>query len=198
MVGARRALGLGLSVGLGALGMVMAFGGPSEAGSVVARAELRDANGTVVGQVSFMRQGGEVVGRAVVDLPADSPTFHGFHIHANDVDTDGDGNAADGCVAPTFAAVDGHWDDGTHTHGSHLGDMPSLQRDAEGHARVEVSLGAFAPREILGRAVVVHAGPDNFANIPVRYSATGPDTTTLGTGDSGTRFACGVVVAARR
>jgi Cu-Zn family superoxide dismutase len=185
-------------MGLGALGVVTAFGGPSEARSVVAAAELRDANGEVVGVVRFVRQHGEVVGRALVQLPPDSPTFHGFHVHANDIDSDGDGNPADGCVAPTFAAVDGHWDDGTHTHGAHLGDMPSLQRDADGHARVEVSLGSFAPSDVIGRAVVVHAGPDNFANIPERYTATGPDATTLGTGDSGARFACGVVVAARR
>jgi Cu-Zn family superoxide dismutase len=41
--------------------------------------------------------------------------------------------------------------------------------------------------------VIVHAGPDNFANIPVRYAPNGPDATTLATGDSGARTACGTV-----
>ena len=42
-----------------------------------------------------------------------------------------------------------------------------------------------------GSAVMVHSGPDNFANIPPRYG--GPDQETLATGDSGSRVACGVV-----
>ena len=53
-----------------------------------------------------------------------------------------------------------------------------------------------------GSAIVVHASPDNLANIPSRYhshtpdaSSTtfGADTSTIGTGDSGDRIACGVV-----
>jgi superoxide dismutase, Cu-Zn family len=39
--------------------------------------------------------------------------------------------------------------------------------------------------------VMVHSGPDNFANIPPRYGT--PDQETLDTGDSGSRIACGVV-----
>ena len=49
-----------------------------------------------------------------------------------------------------------------------------------------------------GSAVIVHAGPDNLANIPPRYrsegsTAPGPDAATLATGDSGGRVACGVL-----
>ena len=43
-----------------------------------------------------------------------------------------------------------------------------------------------------GAALIIHAGPDNLANIPTRYSAAGvagPDAATLATGDSGGRFA---------
>ncbi|HEY3261566.1 MAG TPA: hypothetical protein VGJ95_15085 [Pseudonocardiaceae bacterium] len=49
---------------------------------------------------------------------------------------------------------------------------------------------------------MLHVGPDNVANIPTRYSipdstltsmAAGPDAATLGTGDTGGRYACGVV-----
>jgi Cu/Zn superoxide dismutase len=46
-------------------------------------------------------------------------------------------------------------------------------------------------RDVDGSAVMVHSGPDNFANIPARYG--GPDQETLNTGDSGSRIACGVV-----
>ena len=44
-----------------------------------------------------------------------------------------------------------------------------------------------------GSAVMVHSGPDNYANIPERYAPEGPDADTLGTGDAGSRLACGVV-----
>ena len=49
-----------------------------------------------------------------------------------------------------------------------------------------------------GSAVILHAGRDNFANIPATYSSgdpavPGPNAATLGTGDAGGRYACGVV-----
>ena len=45
---------------------------------------------------------------------------------------------------------------------------------------------------------MLHAGPDNLANIPARYATgtppvPGPDATTKGTGDAGSRLACGVI-----
>ena len=47
------------------------------------------------------------------------------------------------------------------------------------------------------KALIIHADADNFGNIPGRYSreggATGPDDTTLATGDAGGRVACGVI-----
>jgi Cu-Zn family superoxide dismutase len=42
---------------------------------------------------------------------------------------------------------------------------------------------------------MVHAGADNFANIPERYAPGGPDEDTLETGDSGGRVACGEIDA---
>ncbi|CKM56557.1 superoxide dismutase [Mycobacterium tuberculosis] len=47
-------------------------------------------------------------------------------------------------------------------------------------------------------AIIIHAGADNFANIPPeRYvqgnGTPGPDETTLTTGDAGKRVACGVI-----
>jgi Cu-Zn family superoxide dismutase len=48
-----------------------------------------------------------------------------------------------------------------------------------------------------GSSVVIHALPDNKANIPPRYrqagGAPGPDAETRKAGDSGRRVACGVI-----
>jgi superoxide dismutase, Cu-Zn family len=49
-------------------------------------------------------------------------------------------------------------------------------------------------------AIIIHAGADNFGNIPRdRYTQTngtpGPDETTMSTGDAGKRVACGVIGA---
>ena len=53
-------------------------------------------------------------------------------------------------------------------------------------------------RDSDGSAVIVHASPDNFANIPDRYhsyeeNVFGPDSATRATGDAGSRAGCGVL-----
>ena len=180
------------AIGITGVGGLALQVGTSGAASSVARAQLRDQNNVVVGEVVFKRsEGGEIIGQAEVQLPASGAEFHGFHIHAN---ADGAG-----CIAPAFTSVGGHWDDGTHSHGAHLGDLPVLMRDATGHAEAEFVVGKLTPDDIIGKAVIVHLGADNYANIPTRYvsptgpATGGPDTTTLATGDAGGRYACGVI-----
>jgi Cu-Zn family superoxide dismutase len=60
----------------------------------------------------------------------------------------------------------------------------------------------FTPAGVVGRAVVLHAGPDNFGNVPMgsaadQYTANSPAAVvkTQATGNSGDRVACGVVHA---
>ena len=100
-----------------------------------------------------------------------------------------------------FGSAGGHWNPTAVGHGSHTGDMPSLLIRANGKAHAEFETDRFAVSELLdadGSAVILHAGRDNFANIPSVYSSgeppvTGPNAATLGTGDAGGRYACGVV-----
>jgi Cu-Zn family superoxide dismutase len=168
----------------------VALAGGSGAGGVLARAQLHDGNGGAVGEVRFQEIGGVVVGEIDVVLPANSSHFHGFHLHANNDPANGED-----CVAPGFTSADGHWNPTGAGHGNHAGDLPPLLLGPDGHSTARFSVGHFAPGELIGLAVIVHAGPDNLANIPTRYSAAGPDATTLGTGDAGARFACGIVEA---
>jgi len=79
--------------------------------------------------------------------------------------------------------------------------MPPLLVTRDGKARAAFVTDSFTVGELLaedGSAIMIHANPDNFANIPSRYKSSasaqnGPDEDTLKTGDSGPRIACGVV-----
>lgn len=58
--------------------------------------------------------------------------------------------------------------------------------------------------ELFNRVVILHAGADNFANVPLgdlpaQYKANAIDATsaTRNTGNAGDRFACGVVEVTR-
>src|SRR5262249_1736862 len=99
-----------------------------------------------------------------------------------------------------FASAGPHLDAGGHTHGSHSGDLPSLLVTADGITTTATAtdrLNAALLFDADNSAIIIHAAPDNFANIPPRYSAArvpGPDAAPLATGDSGGRFACGISV----
>src|SRR5262249_8404892 len=98
----------------------------------------------------------------------------------------------------------GHFQAAGHTGQPASGDLTSLQVRSDGSALLTTTTDAFTAQDLLGgekTALIVHEGPDNFANIPsARYQqkngAAGPDEETLSTGDSGKRVACGVIQSA--
>jgi Cu-Zn family superoxide dismutase len=58
----------------------------------------------------------------------------------------------------------------------------------------------ITPSELNGKVVILHAGADNFANIPLgsgptQYTANSGDATTASakTGNAGDRIACGMI-----
>lgn len=154
-----------------------------------------DAEGADVGTVTLVPEGGGT--RVEAEIDGLEPGFHGFHIHAVGVC---DPDAPDG----PFTTATGHYVGEGSTHGDHDGDMPSLYVAEDGTASMTVALDSFTVDELTaddGAAVMIHAGLDNFANIPDRYTsseagAAGPDDMTNSTGDAGARAACGVVEAA--
>ena len=94
--------------------------------------------------------------------------FHGFHIHANDVLANGEGCVADPAAAPStwFVSADGHYNPTLLTHSHHVGDMPVLYVNADGSVETRFHIDRIAPRDLNGKVVILHAGADNFANIP--------------------------------
>jgi superoxide dismutase, Cu-Zn family len=164
-----------------------AGGPPAQAQAGQAIASLYTQAGDAVGTVTFTQEPADVMVRAeVANLP---PGFHGFHVHTNGV-----------CDPATqFASAGGHLNLGAGAlpGGGMSGDMTNLYVKADGTGTMTLRVDRFAVTDLLadgGRAVIVHADPDNFRNIPSRYGVT-PDQTTLETGDAGVRIACGVIQA---
>ena len=174
-----------------------ASSGASAGGSLVATAELLDPTGAEVGTVDFAVDGTVVTVTADVQgLPAG---FKGFHIHAIGKCEPNSPNPTDPSKVGDFLSAGGHLGSADAAHPGHQGDLSSLQVREDGSAELVTTTDAFDVDALFdadGSAVIVHAGPDNFGNIPTRYAPTGPDADTQATGDSGGRAACGVVQAA--
>jgi superoxide dismutase, Cu-Zn family len=146
-----------------------------------ARADLVNAQGQGVGQVTFAEEVGKLVVEASVrGLPAG---FHGFHIHAV------------GKCEADFTSAGGHLAVGDQAHPAHAGDQPVLMVLADGSGSLRFATDRYKLSDLLtpeGRAVIVHALADNYANVPSRYVAE-VDAATKNTGDAGGRIACGAV-----
>jgi Cu-Zn family superoxide dismutase len=103
---------------------------------------------------------------------------NGMHIHEK-----GD------CSSPDASSAGEHLNPTSARHGPqdkehHLGDLPSLKSDGSGKAQahfdVPGTLAGSGASDLIGKAIVVHANPDDFATQP--------------SGASGARIACGVVL----
>jgi Cu-Zn family superoxide dismutase len=146
-----------------------------------AHAQLQDGEANPVGEVRLSQHGEDQVDvRAEVhDLP---PGFHGFHVHEV------------GQCEPPFTSAGGHLNLEDAFHPDHSGDMPVLLVNSDGTGKVSFETDRFALKDLFdedGSAIIVHALPDNYANIPERYGEVDQDT--LETGDSGERIACGAI-----
>ena len=163
-----------------------------------ARVMLKSADGRSVAKVRLReRRNGKVA--VTVRARGLKPGFHGFHVHEKGL-----------CDGPSFMSAGGHHKQGGQGHGAHAGDMPPLFVSDDGKAQAAFVTDSFRIGELVagdGSAIMIHVGRDNLANIPTRYhshvpdaSSTtfGPDADTLKTGDSGDRFACGLVQTRRR
>ena len=142
------------------------------------------ADGSPAGRVTFVETGGRMTVEArLTNLP---PGFHGFHVHAV-------GRCDRG--SPAFMSAGGHMVVGGQDHPVHAGDQPVVLVLADRTAEIRFTTDRYRMSDLLtpeGRAVIVHANADNYANIPARYTRE-PDAMTKSTGDAGERLACGVV-----
>ena len=156
----------------------------------VALVRLAPASGSdVEGEATFTQVGDKV--RMALELEGLAPGQHAVHIHAR-----GD------CAAPDASSAGGHWNPGEKPHGRwgepphHLGDIGNVRADAQGMARLSMTTDRWALDDgadgvdgndglngVSGKAVVVHAGTDDYESQP--------------SGAAGARIGCGVIERTR-
>ena len=143
---------------------------------------LIDASGNAVGLATFTENADGVTVHLLIQ--GLSPGEHGWHLHEFGVcDPGGD---------EPFSSAGGHWNPSGQPHGApdaadhHVGDFGNLVASADGLADVEITSTDFTfeagPTSVFdedGTSIVVHEGRD--------------DLTTQPSGNSGPRYACGVV-----
>jgi len=159
-------------------------------------ATIRNTAGRTVGSLRVEDQGRHKV-KITVSAHGLPVGYHGFHIHKKGIC---DPKSTDPATGSPFFSAGPHFDLGAHSHPRHSGDLPPLLVAADGTGHTTIVTDRFRLRQLLdndGSSIIIHALPDNQANIPKRYGEpggkTGPDAESRKTGDSGARIACGVI-----
>jgi Cu-Zn family superoxide dismutase len=139
-----------------------AFGQSSDA--TTAHALIANAEAAAVGAVTWTQRAGTVT--VQVDVHGLAPGFHGFHVHA-----------VGECVAP-FTSAGPHLNPEAVDHPEHAADQPVLLVNADGTGSATFVTDRYSVADIVGAAVIIHANPDNYANIPDRYLAPAPSASS--------------------
>ncbi len=133
----------------------------ADAGVQRALAVLVPIGGDAVsGEVRFERVAGGV--HVTGTIRGLQPGQHGFHVHEfGDLSDDAQGASAGGHFAP-----EGHRHGRRTDDERHVGDLGNIEAGADGTATIDLTdevLALSGEHSILGRALVVHAEPDTFA-----------------------------------
>ena len=144
-----------------------------------AMASMAPASGSnVSGTIEFVQTGDNTV-EMTIEIQHLSPGKHAIHR-----DEIGD------CSAPDATSAGGHWNPMDMPHGNrmegehHAGDIINLEAGSDSTATNTVTIegwtiGGDEASNIVGKAVVIHAGEDDFTSQP--------------SGAAGARVSCGVI-----
>ncbi|KAL9235090.1 hypothetical protein vseg_009886 [Gypsophila vaccaria] len=135
----------------------------------------------VSGTVNFTQEGDgpTTVTGTITGL---KPGLHGFHVHAL-------GDTTNGCIS-----TGPHYNPAGKEHGApeddlrHAGDLGNITAGDDGTATFTITdsqIPLSGPNSIVGRAVVVHADPDDLGR--------GGHELSKSTGNAGGRIACGII-----
>ncbi len=137
------------------------------------------SNSNVAGTATFIEKDGKVTLEA--KFSGLTPGVHAIHIHEKS-----------DCSAPDGTSTGGHWNPTFKNHGKwgvgqyHKGDIGNFTADKNGNGSIkfttdEWNIGSGDPtKDILGHAIIVHQGADDF--------------TTQPTGNAGGRVACTAII----
>jgi Cu-Zn family superoxide dismutase len=151
---------------------------PEPARRIVAVADLAPKSGSELSGLAVLTEtGGEV--EFDVRIERVEPGLHAVHIHET-----GD------CSAEDATSAGGHWNPTGVEHGRwgeppyHLGDIGNIEVGEDGKGALTLrtdrwSIGGSPDHDVVGKAVVVHAGADDFTSQP--------------SGAAGERIGCGVI-----
>jgi Cu-Zn family superoxide dismutase len=131
----------------------------------------------VEGSAIFVLEDGKIT--LQLDVSGMPPGPHAVHLHEH-----GD------CSAPDGSSAGAHWNPSDEAHGRwgaeahHLGDIGNIEIAPDGRGSYALTtdrweMGTGSANDIVGRSVIIHAAPDDFATQP--------------TGAAGGRIGCGVV-----
>ena len=138
------------------------------------------SDSNVSGAVTFTEENGLVT--MVAEMEGLTEGVHAIHIHEK----------AD-CSSPDGKSTGGHWNPTAQPHGQwgaeegyHKGDIGNFTVDASGKGSVTFATDQWCigcgdeTKDILGKAVIVHAGTDDYVTQP--------------TGDAGGRVSCAGII----
>ncbi|MEE1962629.1 superoxide dismutase family protein [Allomuricauda taeanensis] len=134
------------------------------------------SDSNVTGEVTFTEDNGKVVMKATFSGLSEGE--HAIHLHEKADCSSADGTSTGGHWNPTFQPH-GKWG---AEEGYHKGDIGNFVADAEGNATVDFATGEWCigcddeTKNILGKAVIVHQGVDDYTSQP--------------SGDAGARVSC--------
>ncbi|MEP2772259.1 MAG: superoxide dismutase family protein [Fulvivirga sp.] len=147
---------------------------------VEAEAQLSSASGSEVSGVATFTDLGDGTVTFKISIENATPGSHAIHLHQN-----GD------CSATDATSAGGHWNPAEVDHGKravdmqfHAGDIDNVEVGEDGKGVMEMtiegwSIGGADSTDIINRAVIIHAGADDFESQP--------------SGAAGARVACGVI-----
>ena len=132
----------------------------------------------VTGSAKFDAADGKVKMTIEITVPAKANKEIAVHIHEH------------GDCGDNGKLAHGHWNPSNTQHGKwgsaafHAGDIGNIKLDGSGKGTLTIdtdlwTLGGTANKNILGKALIVHGGTDDF--------------TTQPTGNAGSRIGCGVI-----
>lgn len=149
---------------------------PTAAAVIKGSSAYPQVNGTVN---FYQTSRGVIVSAEVSGLPSpedgcENPVF-AFHIHAS--------GSCTGTTEDPFADAGPHYNPHDCPHPQHAGDMPPLFGN-RGFALLIFFTDRFCVRDIIGRTVIIHSGPDDFTSQPA--------------GNAGKKIACGEIKYCRQ